>query len=193
MISEIDEIIQKLVQNDASLAVLDCRQMGLSGEKSAEIFKALENNTVVTELKYLGNHCSGDAAKALSSLLKQNHTLEVLELGTNQLTNEDMIHIVEGLLENNSVTKIDLNSNLFDKPDSIAKLLEHSTLLKEIDLTFSNISEEGFIDILVAFQRNQHSSLTVFNVYFPPLACLNDFQLLCQDNASRLESTYRPT
>jgi hypothetical protein len=51
MISEIDEIIQKSVQNDASLAVLDCRQMGLSGKKSAEIFKALENNTVVTELK----------------------------------------------------------------------------------------------------------------------------------------------
>jgi Ran GTPase-activating protein (RanGAP) involved in mRNA processing and transport len=126
-------------------------------------------------------------------LLKKNHTLEVLELGTNQLTNEDMIHIVEGLLENNSVTKIDLNSNLFDKPKSIAKLLEHSTLLKEIDLTFSNISEKGFKDILEAFQRNQHSSLTVFNVYFPPLACLNDFQLLCQDNASRLESTCRPT
>lgn len=189
---EYEEIIRRLKQNDASLTVLNLRQKNITADDSQAIFKALEENTTVTELQYLGNNSSGDAAIALGTMLRRNHTIEQLELGTNELNNEDIIHIVSGIKENTSVTLLDLNSNLFDASGPIADLLEHNNCIKEIDLTNSNIIDAGFSDIYSALQRNGSSSLTTFSVYFPPVSCIDDFDNVCRDNASRLGGAARP-
>ena len=189
---EYEEIIRRLKQNDASLIVLNLRQKNLTSEDSQAIFKALEENTTVTQLQYLGNNSSGAAAIALSTMLRRNHTIEQLELGTNQLNNEDIIHIVSGLKENESVAILDFNSNLFDAPGPFADLLEHNNSIKEIDLTNSNISNAGFSEIYGALQRNERSSLRAFNVYFPLVSCIDDFDNFCRDNVSRQGSALRP-
>ena len=189
---EYEEIIRRLKQNDASLTILNLRQKSLTSEESQAIFKALEENTTVTDLQYLGNNSSGEAAIALSTMLRRNNTIEQLELGTNELNNEDIIHVVSGLKENTTVAIVDFNSNLFDTAGPIADLLEHHRYIKEIDLTNSNISDDGFSEIYGALQRNENSSLVTFNVYFPPLSCIDDFDNFCRDNANRLGSALRP-
>lgn len=188
---EYEEIIRKLEQNDASLTILNFRQKHLTSEESQAIFKALEDNVIVTDLQYLGNNSSGEAAKALCEMLKKNNTIEQLELGTNELNNEDIVHVVDGLKQNTCVTTLDLNSNLFDIAGPVADLLEHSIFIKEIDLTNSNVSDAGFSEIYHALQRNENSSLTAFNVYFPQISCIDDFDNFCRDNASKLENTIR--
>lgn len=192
MKSKYEEIIRRLKQNDASLTILELRQKNLTSEESQEIFKALEDNITVTKLQFLGNNSSGVAALALSTMLRKNHTIEELELGTNEINNEDVKHIVCGLKDNASVVILDLNSNLFDAARPIADLLEHNNYIKEIDLTNSNINNDGFLKIYEALQRNEDSSLTAFNVYFPSVSCIDDFDNLCRANASRLEHTMRP-
>lgn len=189
---EYEEIIRRLKQNDASLTVLNFRQKNLTSEESQAIFNALEENTTVKDLQYLGNNSSGDAAIALSTMLRRNHTIEQLELGTNELNNEDIVHIVSGLKENSSVAILDLNSNLFDAAGPIADLLEHNQHIKEVDLTNSNISDAGFSEIYGSLQKNERSSLTTFNVYFPPLSCIDDFNNFCDENRRRLEGSIRP-
>lgn len=192
MKSEYEEIIRRLKQNDANLTALNLRQKDLTPEESQEFFKALEENTFVTKVQYLGNNSSGNAAIALSVMLEKNQTIEELELGTNELNNEDIIHIVRGLKQNSSVVIIDLNSNLFDTAEPIADLLEHNNHIKEIDLTNSNINNAGFSEIYEALQRNENSSLTAFNVYFPQVSCIDDFDNFCRANASRLEKGVKP-
>ncbi len=192
MKSEYEEIIRRLKQNDANLTALNLRQKDLTPEESQEFFKALEENTFVTKVQYLGNNSSGNAAIALSVMLEKNQTIEELELGTNELNNEDIIHIVRGLKQNSSVVIIDLNSNLFDTAEPIADLLEHNNHIKEIDLTNSNINNAGFSEIYEALQRNENSSLTTFNVYFPQVSCIDDFDNFCRANASRLERGVKP-
>lgn len=192
MKSEYEEIIRRLKQNDANLTALNLRQKDLTPEESQEFFKALEENTFVTKVQYLGNNSSGTAAIALSVMLEKNQTIEELELGTNELNNEDIIHIVRGLKQNSSVVIIDLNSNLFDTAEPIADLLEHNNHIKEIDLTNSNINNAGFSEIYEALQRNENSSLTAFNVYFPQVSCIDDFDNFCRANASRLEKGVKP-
>ncbi len=189
---EYNELIERLKQNDATLTSLNLRQKNLTSEESEEFFKALEVNKTVTKLQYLGNNSSGKAAIALCTMLMNNQTIEELELGTNELNNEDIVYIVKGLKQNSSVVILDLNSNLFDSSEPIAELLECNNYIKEIELTNSNISDEGFSEIYKALQRNEHSSLTSFNVYFPSVSCIEDFDSFCRENASKLGGSLRP-
>ncbi|WP_419420444.1 hypothetical protein ACNVED_03850 [Legionella sp. D16C41] len=186
-----EEILTKLIQNDSSLTVVDFRQANLSSIQSREIFKALESNNKVITLKFLGNNSSDEAAIALGSMLEKNHTIEDLQLGSNEINNKDIVHIINGLKNNDTVTSLDLNSNLFDIADPIADLLEHNNWIREIDLTNSNINNDGFLEIKAALERNENSSLTAFNVYYPPIPCLDDFDNLCRANAKKYESSVR--
>lgn len=185
---EYEEMVQRLKQNDEGLTVLNLRQKNLTSEESQEFFNALIDNTRVRKVQFLGNNSSGVAAIALSAMLKKNHTIDELELGSNKLNNDDIIHVVNGLRENSTVTILDLNSNLFDAAAPIAELLEHNNHIHEIELTNSAISNEGFVDIYKGLEKNHESSLTAFNVYFPFLPCIDDFNDLCSANASRLSA-----
>ena len=106
---EYEEMVQRLKQNDEGLIVLNLRQKNLTSEESQEFFNALIGNTRVKKVQFLGNNSSGVAAIALSAMLKKNHTSEELELGSNKLINDDIIHVVHGLRENSTVTILDLN------------------------------------------------------------------------------------
>ena len=170
MTPEYNEIIDRLEQKDADLTFINLRLKNLTPEESQTIFQLLEENTSVTQLQFLGNNSSGDAAIALGLMLKKNKTIKQLELGTNELDNEDIAHIVSGLVENTSVTIVDFNSNLFNNAGPIADLLEYNQSLREIDLTNSNISNAGFLDIYAALLRNRNSSLVTFDVLFPEIA-----------------------
>ena len=186
------DLILGLRENNASITVLNLRQKKFTAEESRELFNALEDNTTVTQLQFLGNNSSGEAAIALGVMLRKNHTIEVLELGTNEINNADLAAIVSGLKDNKTVVSLDLNSNLFDAASPIADLLEHNNCIKEIDLTNSEIHDDGFLEIRDALQRNEESSLTAFNVYFPSVSCMSDIESLCSANASRLGHAIRP-
>jgi hypothetical protein len=181
---EHEDIIRRLKQNDPSLTVLNLRQAGLTSEESQAFFKALEENTVVTKVQHLGNNSSGNAAITLGSMLQRNHTILELELGTNKLNNEDIIHVANGL-KHSSVVILDLNSNLFDTAWPIASLLEHNHAIEEIDLTNSNINDAGFLEIYEALQRNENPALRAFNVYFPQVSCIADFDNFCSASKVR--------
>lgn len=183
---ELAIIIRLLESNDHSIKTLNLGQKELTPAQSEQIFIALKKNKVVTELKFLGNDSSGQAAVALGAMLEENTTIELLELGTNQLSNADLPHIIKGLKANTSVINLDLNSNLFTNPQPIADILKHNNTIQEIELTNSEIEEAGFEIIHDALASNEYSSLTTFNVFFPYLPSLPAFQQLCENNADRL-------
>lgn len=189
---EYELIINRLRQNDPDFTLLDLRQKNLTSEESRAIFQALEENTRVRKLQFLGNNSSGIAAIALGTMLQKNHSIEELELGTNQIDNDDILHIISGLKSNNSVVTLDLNSNLFNTAEPIADLIAHNNCIKEIDLTNSYIDDAGFLKIRDALENNGDSSLSVFNVYFPPISCIDDIQNLCMANASKHGNTMTP-
>jgi hypothetical protein len=185
---EIIALLEQLGQNDPSLKELNLSHKNLDKEESIAILKALQKNTVVTELNYFDNNSTGNIAHILGETLKFNSSIKNLYLGFNHLNNEDLTHIVEGLQHNNSVIMLDLNSNLFDNPKPIANLLESSTSLEKIELTDSLLNEEGFRSILEALKNNKFSALIEFSVYYPQLNCLNEFTELCQLNKNKIIS-----
>ena len=146
----------------------------------------------MVELVYLDNDSgSTEVSLTIGNMLKANQSIEILYLGTNDLGNEALSHVVEGVLYHPMLTMLDLNSNPFTDDQSICKLLSANTPLKEIDLTDSKIPERGFLNIKSAMRDN--TNLTTFDVYFhfPPINCLQDIQTICEYNEHGMNNGMR--
>ncbi|MGC1182036.1 hypothetical protein [Legionella sp.] len=158
----VQTIVNRLTANDPTLDVVKCSQLGLDFASSREIFSALKHSTHVKKLEFLGNNSKG-AIKFLAESIKNHQSLEEIYLGANDLDDEEFRHLFNSLKENSSsVRLLDVNSNDGITNVSaayIAELIEKSIPIKRIDLTLTNITDEGFEKILNALEKNPESSL----------------------------------
>ena len=158
----VSTIVTKLTKNDPSLTVVQCGQRGLDCASSQRIFSALKHSTHVKKLEFLGNHSKG-AIKFLAESIKTHQSLEEIYLGTNGLDNAEFSHLVNVLKENqSSVQLLDVNSNkkITDlSAPHIAELIEKSTCIKKLDISYTGITDEGLQEILNTLEKNPESSL----------------------------------
>ncbi len=160
---EIQQIIQRIIDNDSTLTKLDLKHQQLSQEESLSILQALESNNQIVELGYLDNDSSiQEVYLAMSRMLKVNTSIEILFLGTNKLSNAALDLIIEGIIDHPSLVTLDLNSNPFNDERAICTLINANTPLRKIDLTNSQISEKGFSNIKEAMKNNTNLTALMF-------------------------------
>ncbi|XP_054271135.1 protein phosphatase 1 regulatory subunit 37 isoform X2 [Macrosteles quadrilineatus] len=95
-------ILSRALRLSTQLHVLKLENCNLSGRPIIILAAALKLNTGLKEL-YLGeNYLVQNDAAQLSALLKVNTVLQLLDISNNNVQDEGLNHIVEGLLEQSS-------------------------------------------------------------------------------------------
>ncbi|MGC1182613.1 hypothetical protein [Legionella sp.] len=155
-------IVNRLTVNDPTLQVVKCGQLSLDSASSGEIFSALKYSNHVKKLEFLGNNSKG-AIKFLAESVRAHRSLEEIYLGTNGLDDEEFCYLLDSLKDNlSSVQLLDINSNegITDvSAHHIAELIEKSTHIKKIDISYTSITDEGLQKILNTLEKNPGSSL----------------------------------
>ena len=158
----VQTLVTRLINNDPTLEEINCTQLNLDCVSSEKIFNALKHNIHIKKLKFLGNNSKG-AIKSLAESIRTHQSLEEIYLGTNGLNDEEFFYLAHALKDNlSSVQLLDINSNeeISDISAShIAELIEQSTHIKKMDISFTNITDQGLQEILNTLEKNPQSSL----------------------------------
>jgi Ran GTPase-activating protein (RanGAP) involved in mRNA processing and transport len=158
----VQSIIIRLTANDPTLQVVKCGQLSLDSASSREIFSALKYSTHVKKLEFLGNNSKG-AIKFLAESIRAHQSLEEIYLGTNGLDDEEFFYLYDSLKANlSSVQLLDVNTNegITDvSAHHIAELIEKSTHIKKMEISFTCITDKGLHEILNTLERNPASPL----------------------------------
>lgn len=158
----VQTIINRLTANDPTLKEVKCGQLSLDSASSREIFSALKYSTHVKTLEFLGNNSKG-AIKFLAESIRAHQSLEEIYLGTNGLDDEEFFYLYDSLKENlSSVQLLDVNTNegITDvSAHHIAELIEKSTHIKKMEISFTSITDMGLQEILNTLEKNPASPL----------------------------------
>ena len=79
-------------------------------QEAAELAKALEGNTHLTELYASGHELNAEAVKLLAAAVAKNQTLRVLCIGNASFGDSGTAALVEGLVGNTTLQQLDLES-----------------------------------------------------------------------------------
>eukprot|EP01103_Thecamoeba_quadrilineata_P001060 TRINITY_DN10939_c0_g1_i1.p1 TRINITY_DN10939_c0_g1~~TRINITY_DN10939_c0_g1_i1.p1 ORF type:complete len:194 (-),score=60.98 TRINITY_DN10939_c0_g1_i1:58-615(-) len=158
----IDEVIEKLNNNDSSLTKLNLNShLVKRGEETEEpkpehaiaIAKALVNNTHLLDLQLANSKVNTEAAKELANALRVNKSLSVLNLETNDITGEGILALVEALKENDTLTELKLTNQLKIIPSDVERALgpalEGNTSLVKFVATLREQSCRNAVDKVI--------------------------------------------
>jgi Leucine-rich repeat (LRR) protein len=109
-----------------------------------DIAKMLFSNKVLRSLQLEGNNLGPKSAKEFGIALRVNNTLRLLDLESNQLTQdgEDLAGIVQfinALQHNKSLTSLNLANNKLEEPidKEIRSMLEVNTTIIDFEFGFN--------------------------------------------------------
>lgn len=185
------DLLPKLQANDPALTELICSQfkgIHLAPQEVEQIAEALQNNTTIETINFLGNSINTNAAHLLARFFMQNPRLKHVYLGTCDLRSNVSI-ILQSLVTHSSVEMLDLNTNGLDDADAvhIVLLLEKNTVLEELEVGNNGFTIVAYQKMLDALQDNCElaAGLTFSAMpdqYFdnPEKTIIEDIQAFCE-------------
>lgn len=155
--------IASFLSCNKKLQVLDlsCNDLQESGCKN--IFKALQDNCVLTSLKIGNCHATNEAADEIANILLNNPALEELDLSCNNIS-ASFINIFKGMKHISNLVSINIShSTIIDEAiDDLVNVFFCNTLLQVLDLSYNNLS---VLDTEKIFQgMKDFSKLKVINI-----------------------------
>jgi Ran GTPase-activating protein (RanGAP) involved in mRNA processing and transport len=139
---------------NTTLKELDLLESSIKTDGVIELAKALKANTTLKKLNFSSNLIHLKGAEALAELLKVNKALEFLGLSYCCMGDDAVIKIAEGLEENATVTKVELNGNLLTRTkaqDALVKALKRNRTLLAVDFI---CEEKARVEIESCLRRN---------------------------------------
>lgn len=140
------EYLQILAQSDM-LDVLDISENEIQTEGAVRVFKALKSKHTNLKTLILTNSCvTKHAADEIRLALTTNNTLQVLNLSHNKLQSKGIIKIMESLYKDNKTLKVlDVESNEIADwaANDIAATLSNNTSLEQLNLSSNNLKTKG--------------------------------------------------
>ena len=91
------------------LEVLNMGWNGFTDEGALAVAQMLTENSTLEEVDLSNNRIRKDGSDAIANAIAGNSTLKVLRLAYNQLGDEGILKWLQTLIENNSLTSLDLN------------------------------------------------------------------------------------
>ncbi|KAL0241297.1 hypothetical protein GEMRC1_006532 [Eukaryota sp. GEM-RC1] len=149
---------KKLKQNDG-INLKNVVDFNLLTSQVKKVLLGIEQNLITTvDLDNFGNddHIGDDGAIALATLLRQNYSITVIDLGCNSITSRGVIALAESLKVNSSITEINLgyNSITADGAFALAKMLKVNSTITKVNLEKNSIGPEGAIALAEALKVN---------------------------------------
>lgn len=152
------DLLPGLYANDPTVKELICSQVKgvyLTSQEVEEIATALQNNTSVEVISFLGNPINANAARLLAQFFTVNTKLQQAYLSTCNLGSNISI-ILKPLETHPSLVLLDLNTNNLDDEDGIhiASLLEKNTVLEELEVGNNKFTKNAYQIMRSALEEN---------------------------------------
>lgn len=152
------DLLPKLHANDPTVTELICSQakgVNLTSQEVEDIATALQNNTKVEIISFLGNPINANAARLLAQFFMVNTGLKQAYLGTCDLRSNVSI-ILPPLETHPSLVLLDLNTNSLGDEDGlhIVSLLKKNTVLEELEVGNNNLTRESYQIMRNALEDN---------------------------------------
>ena len=126
------------------------------GNTGAFLVSKFFYKTNILKLDISYNNISDDGAVAISKCLKNNNTLQELNMLHNEVCDNGIINISKALEMNRKfqVFNISINNISDDGAVVISEYLKYSNSLKELNMSYNKVSDDGIINIGKALQMN---------------------------------------
>ncbi|KAH9593347.1 Leucine-rich repeat [Trypanosoma melophagium] len=132
-----------------SLQFLDLSYNNLNAEAVNAITSAIETHEVLGTLLLRGNPIGGECGDSIMKLLQRTSSLTTLDLAGTDQDMKSIVQIARGLMQNTTLTSLNLGRPLTDNPDDVAYSVHHLSLalkenrtLKSLDLSHFSITDE---------------------------------------------------
>jgi Ran GTPase-activating protein (RanGAP) involved in mRNA processing and transport len=192
------EILIKSLQYSLSIIHLDLSSNDITHKGGDDIFECLKKQQSIISLNLSSidginrNRLTAEGVKKLEEVLKINHYLQYLNLGSNSLKNEGLKYIIKGLDNNTSLIQLGLSHNEINHQgiSYFNNILTNSKLF-ELDLSQNPIGNEGIDTISECISKNSLHSLRKLNLSECKITFSGfyDFIINLQSN-KKLESLY---
>lgn len=144
---------------------------GIGSSVMMTITDALLHNEALTALDVGGSSLGSEGAQHISYLIRHSSTLRELGLAANDIK-EGAQHVARALLDNTSITKLNLGWNCIDDCGAlhIAAALEGNLVLQHLILEENLIGDHGAQMIEAALKTNHRSALTDLDLEENPMS-----------------------
>ena len=140
------------------MCIRDSTSNSLTPAPCKEIFKGLEKNSALRELRLSSNQLGDEAGMQLAELLQVNDTLQRLHLANCDLKMPSLVGLATVLQQNTAVTVLDVQRSLVSSPmeehvEHFGRLLAVSHTLQELDLSKCHVSDRGLLMLASALRK----------------------------------------
>ncbi|XP_043936456.1 tropomodulin-4 [Protopterus annectens] len=130
--TNVEETLKKIKNNDKDLEEVNLNNIkDIPIPTLKDICEALKHNTRVKKFSIVATRSNDPVAYALASMLKENKTLESLNIESNFITSEGMKAVIQAMKQNTTVMELKIDNQRQNLGDSvemeIAKMLEENS------------------------------------------------------------------
>lgn len=167
-----NEILQRLKENDPTLTLLDLAGNSISAAEIKDLAEALKTNKILTTLKLTRSQIGDAGVKELAEALKTNSTLTHLHLDENNIGDAGVEQLAEVLKRNSTLTHLNLDKNNIGDTgvEKLAEALKRNSTLTGLYLENNHIGDAGVDKLVEALETNSLS------VLFLPSSEIIDFK-----------------
>ena len=152
-----------LIQND-SLTSIKLPKMEITSKHAEMVAEVIEYNKVLQDLTIRHNSLGDDGLHGICNALKNNERLQTLDVSNNEISADGAKMLARALKEGCKLKKLIISENDI-KTSGIVAILNSSSVLQELNVSNSNITEdtEKFKEIAEAIEGN--TNLKILNLF----------------------------
>ena len=145
--SKVTDDMAEFLSHNTQLKIFDISYNDLL--ELENIFKVLQNISILTSLKLSNCNVFNKAADELATVLLYNIILQEFDMSYNRLSTSDAVKIFKGMKSISYLITLNISHNMItdEAADELAIVLLNNTSLQKIDLSFNHLTASGAIKI----------------------------------------------
>ena len=161
-----DECVEMLVDGinfipskkvkDLNITKLFLFQNAITDAGATALAEMLKENTTLQQLNISGNSIGQGGATALAEMLKENTTLQQLNISGNSIGQGGATALAEMLKENTTLQQLDVSINSIGQggATALAEMLKENTTLQQLDVSINSIGQGGATALAEMLKEN---------------------------------------
>ena len=129
----------------------------ITGRGAAILVELLKENRTLQQLD-VSNNCIGDGgATKLAEMLKENITLQQLSIGTNSIGDEGTMALVKMLKESRTLQQLDVSANSIGDigTTALAEIMKENRTLQQLDVSSNSMGNQGATALAEILKENR--------------------------------------
>ena len=124
---------------------------------AATLAEMLKENRTLQQLNISDNSIGGEGATALAETLKENRTLRQLEVTNNSIGDEGATTLAEMLKENKTLQQLNISGNSIgsEGATALAEMLKENRTLQQLDVSHNSIGSGGGTALAEMLKENR--------------------------------------